>query len=404
MKVLVLGGAGKIGSAVAWDLAGDKEIESVGIVARNDKSLKKTLSWIASDKVVGHALDIADAAVTGQLMEKYDVAVITLPERRSSYRAIEVAIDAGLDAVDVLEEYHRRPDLYETEDLEVPFGMSLDEYGESLHRRAIENDVIILDGMGFAPGLSNITLGEGMRKVNALSAVARVGGIPSKESAERHPLRYMITWSFGHVLREYMVKVKIIKDGMITEVDATSGRESFRFKACGMDDLLECAITPGMPSFLYTMPQLKSFAEKTIRWPGHWQAIDTLKECGILDLNPFEFKGAIIRPRDIFLSMIEPKLRPLPGDQDVCVMWNTATGEDKRVDYYMWAKADKRTGLTAMARVTGFTAAIGARLVGKGEIRERGIVSPEDGITGEVYQKFLRNLENRGIVVEEVVS
>ena len=189
MKILVLGGAGKIGSAVAWDLAGDKEIESIGIAARNDKSLEKTKSWIASDKLAVHILDIADASATRRLMEKYDVAVIALPERRSSYRTIEAAIDAGINAVDVLEEYHRRSDPYETENLEVPSGMSLDEYGESLHRRAMKNDVTILDGMGFAPGLSNITLGEGIRKVNAFSAVARVGGILSKESAVRHPLK-----------------------------------------------------------------------------------------------------------------------------------------------------------------------------------------------------------------------
>ena len=81
MKVLVLGGAGKIGSAVARDLAGDEGIESIGIVARNDRSLEKTLSWIASDKVSAHVLDIADAVATRRLMEKYDVAVIALPER-----------------------------------------------------------------------------------------------------------------------------------------------------------------------------------------------------------------------------------------------------------------------------------------------------------------------------------
>ncbi|VVB63250.1 Uncharacterised protein [uncultured archaeon] len=166
---------------------------------------------------------------------------------------------------------------------------------------------------------------------------------------------------------------------MITEVDATYGRESFRFKACGMDEVLECAITPGMPSFLYTMPQLKSFAEKTIRWPGHWQAIDALKETGILDLDPFDFKGTIIRPRDFFLFMVEPKLKPLPGDQDACLMWNTATGQDKRVDYYMWAKADTENGISAMARVTGSSAAIGARLIGKGDLHKSGIIAPEDG-------------------------
>ena len=373
LKILVLGGAGKIGSDVAWDLAGDKEIESIGIAARNDKSLEKTKSWIASDKLAVHILDIADASATRRLMEKYDVAVIALPERRSSYRTIEAAIDAGINAVDVLEEYHRRPDPYETENLEVPSGMSLDEYGESLHRRAMKNDVTILDGMGFAPGLSNITLGEGIRKVNAFSAVARVGGILSKESAVRHPLKYMITWSFSHVLREYMVKVRIIKDGMITEVDATSGRESFRFRACGMDEVLECAITPGMLSFLYTMPQLKNFTEKTIRWPGYWQSIDTLKECGILDLDPFEFKGTIIRPRDFFLSLVEPKLRPMPGDQDICVMWNTATGPEKRVDYYMWAKADTENGISAMARVTGSFAAIGQGWLAKAISEKTGL-------------------------------
>lgn len=404
MKVLVFGGAGKIGSAVAWDLAGDDEIESIGIVARTDKSLEKTLSWIASNKVTAHVLDIADAAATRRLMKEYDVAVIALPERRSSYRTIENAIDAGLNAVDVLEEYHRRPDPYETERLEVPSGMSLDEYGESLHRRAMHSGVTILDGMGFAPGLSNITLGDGIRRVNASSAVARVGGIPSKESAARHPLKYMITWSFGHVLREYAVKVRIIEEGAVAEVDATTGRECFRFNSCGMDEMLECAITPGMPSFLYNMPRLKSFAEKTIRWPGHWQAVDVLKECGLLDLDPIDFKGATILPRDFFLTLVEAKLRPKTGDRDVCVMWNTAIGQDKRVDYYMWAKADTANGISAMARVTGFSAAIGARLVGNGEIDETGIIAPEEGIVGEVYQKFLDNLKKRGIVVEAVVG
>jgi saccharopine dehydrogenase-like NADP-dependent oxidoreductase len=240
--------------------------------------------------------------------------------------------------------------------------------------------------------------------VNAFSAVARVGGILSKESAVRHPLKYMITWSFSHVLREYMVKVRIIKDGMITEVDATSGRESFRFRACGMDEVLECAITPGMLSFLYTMPQLKNFTEKTIRWPGYWQSIDTLKECGILDLDPFEFKGTIIRPRDFFLSLVEPKLRPPPGDRDVCVMWNTATSQDKRVDYYMWTKSDTKIGLTSMARVTGFSAAIGARLVGRCEIREKGIVAPEEAISGELYHKFMNDLAKREIRIIEALN
>jgi hypothetical protein len=83
------------------------------------------------------------------------VGIITLPDRRSSYKTIETAIGSSLGVVNILEEYHRRPDPYEKEGL-----------------------VTLLDGIAFAPGLSNVTLGEGIRKVQATSAVARVGGIP----------------------------------------------------------------------------------------------------------------------------------------------------------------------------------------------------------------------------------
>ncbi|MFB3765088.1 MAG: saccharopine dehydrogenase family protein [Methanotrichaceae archaeon] len=405
LKIIIFGGAGKIGSAVAWDLAKDDRIESIGIAGRNQESLERISRWIKSDKILPCVLDINDALAVRKLMGQYDVGVIALPDRRASYRTVEAAIDSGLNVVDVLEEYHRRPEPYETEGLEIPQGMSLDDYGELLHNRAIDNSVTLLDGMGFAPGLSNIALREGIRKVNADSAVARVGGIPSKKSAKRHPLKYMVTWSFSHVLREYMVKVRVIQDGRVREVDATSGRECFRFDEFGKDEELECAITPGMPSFLYTRRDLKSFSEKTIRWPGHWQAIDTLKECGLLDLIPIEMNGRLIRPRDFFLSLIEPKLRPLPGDEDVCVMWNTASGKDGRADYYMWTEADTGNGISAMAKVTGFSAAIGARMLGSGGIETNGIVPPEDAISGELYQSFMEELAKRDItVVESVVE
>ncbi len=404
MKALVFGGTGRIGSAVAWDLASFGGADLVGIAGRNNDSLHKTVDWIGSDKVLAHILDIEDSSALRELMMDYDVGIIALPDRKSSYKTVKAAIESGLNVVDVLEEYHRRPEPYETEGLQIPAGMSLEDFGESLHREALENDVTVLDGMGFAPGLSNVTLGEGIRKVRADCAVARVGGIPSNASAARHPLQYMITWSFGHVLREYMVRVRILKEGKIAEVDATSGRESFRFQECGRDEMLECAITPGMPSFLYTRGSLKNFAEKTIRWPGHWQAIDALKECGLLDLQPVSFAGGTIRPRDFFLSLIEPRLRPLPGDEDVCIMWNTAAGIEKRADYFMWTVADPANGISAMARVTGFSAALAARLLGNGEIEEKGIVAPEDAIKDEIYQKFMLDLGKRGLVVVETAK
>jgi lysine 6-dehydrogenase len=410
VKVLVFGGSGAIGRAVAWDLARDDEVKAIGIVGRRKEALAGTKEWIGSGKVIPQPLDILNREETKKLMSLYDVGIIALPDRRTSYGLVHSAVEAGLNIIDMLEEYHRRPDAYETEGLMLPEGMTLNEYGDWIHNTAIKNGVTFVDGMGFAPGLSNVTTGEGIRKLDeAETAVARVGGIPSKEAAQNHPLRYMITWAFEHVLREYMVKLDVIRDGKLVEVDALIDRERFRFTKLGKDEELVCAVTPGMPSFNYTRSQLKEFSEKTVRWPGHFEGIDTLKEVGLLDLEPMEFQGIEIRPREFLLSLITPKLQAQEGETDVCVMWNTVTGtkdgKKTRIDYHMWEEADRETGISSMARVTGFPCAITARFIARGEITEKGIVPPEDCMEGEVYGKFIAELEKRNInILEEVTA
>ncbi len=410
MKALVLGGTGKIGLAVAWDLIRRDDVECVGLVGRRPRALEEARRFVGDeDRVRTHRSDVG-APELKELMAEYDVGVIALPDRWSSYRAVRTAIEAGLDIVDMLEEYHRRPDPYETEGLELPDGVAPDEYGEWLHEQAVAAGVTFLDGMGFAPGLSNVTLGRALRTLDHTeSAVARVGGVPEWEAAQRRPLRYMVTWAFDHVLREYMIPVQILQDGGVAEVPALTGREQFRFQRFGVDHALECAITPGMPSFIYTRPELKDFTEKTIRWPGHYDGIDVLKECGLLDLDPVEIDGTQVVPRELLLHVLQPRLLPEPGDTDVCVMWNSALGtldgKPTRIDYYMWDKADRKTGISSMARVTGFATAVGAWLVGRGDIRSPGIIAPEDAIHGPLYDTFTQALEGRDIhILEEVTA
>ncbi|GAJ12959.1 unnamed protein product [marine sediment metagenome] len=190
------------------------------------------------------------------------------------------------------------------------------------------------------------------------------------------------------------------------EVDAMSDFEEFRFNQLGVDEKLACAITPGMPSFLYTRTQLKECAEKTIRWPGHWEGAGVLKECGMLDPKPVEFKGMKVSPREFLSHIMTPKLQPLENETDVCVMWNTVTGikdgQKMRIDYYMWEEADIKNGISAMGRVTAFPEAIAAVMLGKGEITRKGIIAPEDAIEGKTYQSFLEELKRRKINILEV--
>ena len=406
MKILIFGGTGKIGSAVAWDLVKQEAVKCVGLVGRRRKALLDVKKWVGSNKIVTHSLDITDKRQTQQLMQKYDVGVNALPDRRTSYSVFHAAAEAGFSLVDMLEEYHQRPDAYELEGLKLPKKMTLNKYGDWLHETAKKSGATLLDGIGFAPGLSNITVGEAIRKLDvAESAIARVGGIPCKEASLRHPLKYMITWAFWHVLREYMVKLYVRKDGKVVEVDALTDRERFRFQKFGQDEELTCAVTPGMPSFIYTRPQLKEFAEKTVRWPGHFDAVDELKKIGLLDTEPVKYDGMKVVPRDFLLSMIEPRLRAKKGETDVCVMYNTVVGtkdgRKTRIEHFMWDVADTKNNISSMARVTGFPSAIAAMLIASGDISQKGIVAPEDAFVGSVYNKMMEALKKRNIDILE---
>lgn len=407
MKILIIGAAGKMGKAVVSYLANDPEVSGLGLLDVHVKALRSVIEGNRNEKFKSHPVDIEDVNKLKEIMKDYDVGVVTLPNRKFSYQAIEAAIGAGLKLVDILEEYHRKPDSYETEGLVIPSKFKCGEdYGECLHDEAVKKDVLILDGMGFAPGLSNITVERGIGLLDvAKSAVARVGGIPNIDCCAKHPLRYMTTWSIEHVLREYFVKTRIIKDGNVIEIQSLSEPETFEFREFGIDAELECAITPGMPSFVYTHPELEYFAEKTIRWPGHYQGVRTLIECGLFDEAPVEIKGVAISPREYLLKLLNPLLLPQSGDNDACVMYNTVIGmkggSAQKVEYTMWVEAAH--GFTAMARVTAFTAAIGAKMVGLGKINASGIRAPEECVLGPGYDYLIAELGKCGIFIVEKV-
>ncbi len=405
MKVLIFG-AGKQAEGSAWYLANRTEFEKIGIASRTGSTIDKIIDKIGSDKLVKHVVDVTDKQKTKEIMKGYDVGINALPTRKTSYTTLELAIEVGLDMVDILEEYHRKPDKYEIEGLDIPEGMSVEEYGESLHQRAVEAGITIVDGIGFAPGLTNITLGKALREMDkGRSAIARCGGIPEKKAAEKRPLKYMITWAFDHVLREYMIKSDAIIDGKVQEIQALDKHEKFTFDKFGRETELECAVTPGMPSFVFTRPELDETYEKTVRWPGHYDGIKTLKECGMLDIEPVKVDGKDVVPRKVLSTVITPRLKPDEGDTDVCVMWNTAKGEkdgkEVRYDYYMWDEEDTEMGLTAMQRTTGFPPAVTAELLVNDKIPEKGIVAPEDGIKGYIYEEMMKKLEEVGIEILE---
>ncbi|MHA2246982.1 MAG: saccharopine dehydrogenase family protein [Candidatus Hodarchaeales archaeon] len=419
MKIIVFGGAGMMGRVAAWDLAMNcSEVEAVGIADIQENELKKVKAWIGSEKVTIHTLDIENRGKVRALMAKYDVGVMSLNQGKTTYALLETAIEEGFNIADVGGEYYRKPgfmDFIEQKGVKIsrPDDMTLDDYGEMLHEKAVQNGVTIVMGMGFSPGLTNITCAEGINKMDkAEKAIARCGGFPTKDCAHKYPMNYYILFNPNVIdkLLAYNFKGFMIKNGKLVNVSFYDELETINFTKLGHDEVFEAYMTPSMPSFPHTrLSVVNEFYEKTLRWPGYVQGMKTLKECGLTDFVPIEIKpGEFVSPIELLGSIMKKKWLAKPGDNDVSILWDTVIGTREgtktRIDYYMWEEGDQENSITAMARMTAFPVSITAVMLGKGEITKKGLLAPEDAIEGQLYQKMVEELAKRDITILEEIT
>ena len=119
------------------------------------------------------------------------------------------------------------------------------------------------------------------------------------------------------------------------------------------------------------VPRIKNMTEKTMRWPGHVEAVKPLIATGTLvkELTEKCCQGA-----DLVVFRVQV-------DGDVVTMVNRA-----------------RDGMSAMARTTALTCAAFARWVAAGKMQFTGVVPPEKLATDQAaYQFILDTLRVRGI-------
>jgi lysine 6-dehydrogenase len=373
--MLVLG-CGMMGTTIAMDLARDKDISEVVCADYDKKQAERLVAQVKNDKVSGRRIDVKDVEATKKLMKGFDTVVCALPEGLNIY-ASKAAIGAKVHVVDLA------------------YGNRQLEFDGPAQKAGI---TILLD-CGVAPGMTNILAAYGASLIDEVDDIRIVcGGLPQKPLP---PLGYRITWSTWGLINMYCGKARIVRDGKIVEVDAMSDLERIEFPGIGE---LEAFTTDGLSTLLLTMKgKVRNMVEKTARYPGHAEKIMAMRDLGLFDTNPVNVGGVKVVPRNMAVSVLDKTLRQ--GDErDVTVLRVDVAGKKDGKDvgrsFVMVDRFDEERGVTSMARTTGYTAAIVARMVARGEIAERGVVPPETAVV-KVFKKFVSNLENRGIRIQE---
>jgi lysine 6-dehydrogenase len=386
MRILVLG-SGLMGPAAAFNALSDPDVSGVTLCDVDERQLDaarvKLKAMEGGEKLSIVALDLSDQAGATKLMADFDAIVGALPWGAAGL-GIRAAVAAGTPLVDLA-----RPLEAELPDL----------------RREVEaaGGLVIL-GCGVEPGLTEIwarCLAENLDQVDALHI--KCGGIPEHPSP---PLGYKIVFG-GRDLPLREEDAHIVENGELKLVPRYSGVEMVSFPGVGECEAWHEGFMPWLMD-LEALQGLRLGTQKTIRWPGYAAKATVLKELGLLSEGLVEVDGVRVAPKRVVDAVLYPRVRLEEGERDITLFRVEARGKKngipRRHKVEMVDRYDDTLGFTSMARTTAFTAAIVARMIARGEIRAKGLLTPELIITGPLLDRLLHELAAVNVRFEETTE
>jgi lysine 6-dehydrogenase len=379
MKMLVLG-AGLQGSACAYDLLQDPEVKEVRLADIRIADVEPFLAPYSGARLIPTPLDVRDDEAVLALMRESDAVMSALPYY-FNYDMAVAAVDAGVHFCDL------------GGNTEIVFKQ------KTLHERAIASRVSVIPDCGLAPGMVNILAEHAIRHLDTVDAVRiYVGGLPQNPEP---PLNYQIVYSLEGVLDYYTTLSWVLRGGKRTRVKALSEREAVEFPPpLGTLEAFHTAGGLSTMAFRYE-GRIPTMEYKTLRYPGHAALMESIRELGLLELEPVDVKGQKIVPRDVFIATVGPKLRK-PHGKDLVALRVTAQGikggESKTVGWELLDYFDANLGISAMERTTGYSLAITGLMQARRTVKP-GVLTPDEAIPAEPY---IAELGKRGVNIRRV--
>jgi len=376
-------GAGGMARAIAFDLLNYEPRHSVVLLDRDPSALEDISRFLGKEGVEYVVGDASDKALVTSLMNR-SVAAIGASSYKLHLACAEVAVATGTHWVDL----GGNPDVVKSQ-----FALDALAKGAS---------VGIVPDAGLAPGLVNVLGGYLASHLDVIDELHfRVGGLPQNPQP---PLFYGLVFSPEGLANEYHEPAWVIEEGELKSVESLTGWERIYFGA--PLGTLEAFHTSGGASTMVEtfLGKVKALDYKTLRYPGHHRKIKLLGDLGFWNEETVQVRsretGELVKtaPRDV-LGALMMKNGFITDDLVVLLAWGIGkkNGKECRRDIKMLDFADPETGLTSMARTTGFPATIIARMLAEGKITARGVLRQEEVVPAEM---MIDELAKRGVKIE----
>jgi lysine 6-dehydrogenase len=392
MKLLVIG-SGMMGSAAAYDMASQPQVESVTLADSDLKRARDVATRLnritGAKKVRAVAIDASKEKDAARLMKGHNGALSAVPYFLNLGLA-QAAITVGCHFADL------------------GGNNTVVRQELALAKKAEKKNLALAPDCGLSPGMASILGGELVRRLDGRADALKiyVGGLPEKPMP---PFHYQLVFSVEGLINEYVEPARILRKGKLTTIEALTEPEAFHMD--GFPPLVAFQTSGGTSTLPETFEgRVGECFEKTLRYPGHYDLLCELKALGLFSSEKLQVDGAQVSPRALMSKVFEGKFAG--KGPDVSIMRIEAHESIKApgirgllggklkgrvatftmVDHY-----DPKTDMSSMMRTTAFPASIVLQMMCSGAIEKRGAVLQERDVPAEA---FLAEVARRGIKID----
>lgn len=367
MKVVVLGGAGDMGSAAVRDLVKFTDVTGVTIADINTAAAEKLAASLGGSRVSVAKLDAASPADLVRVIAGHDVAAGALgPFYRFERPIVEAVLEAGVDYVSICDDHDAAEAV-----------LQLDRAARGKGRR-------VLTGLGWTPGLSNLLACKGCGELDEVESI-RIYWAGSAGDSEGFAV-------ILHTIHIFTGLVTSFRDGQAVAVKAGSEKE--------------------VVEFLLPLGKVSTFHvghPEPVTLPRYLEGVREVTLKGGLAENYLNGLARLVAALRLTntprkkqrLGKVMKKLMPLfPVNKERCfsgIRVDLSGSRGARKVRLTYAAVDH------MHRLTGIPLSIGTYMMGRGQIERTGVFGPE--APGAVDpDRFLQELARRDVVVERSES
>jgi len=375
MRIVVLG-AGLMGRAVVWDLARAPEVRSIVVGDFDRDRAHRVARGFGRAKSLGAFADVRETSALARLLRGCDV-VVNCTQYNWNLDVMRAAVAARVHYMDLGGLYHVTRKQF-----------TLDREFRRIGRIAIA-------GIGGAPGVTNVmarALADGLDRVDSIH-VYNAGA-----DTQRYEGPVVFTFSIATILDELTTRPVHFTGGRYVEKEILAEPEERNFA----QPIGKIELRHSIHSELGTLAE--SFRTRGVRdvffkinYPaGMVNLVRSLSDAGLTSHEPVAVNGHKVAPRELLLALLRERAPSKPA-KDVealrVVVGGRRRGAKRTSAMEMWARYTTRPQFSAVARDTGFPAAIAAVMVGRGQISGVGVQAPENAVPPE---PFFAELKKRG--------